>query len=199
MARKRLNKTQAVQREIEAFDLRAKGRSLRSIARELGLSHERVRQILATIDERELASLSEHYETLKVAQNSRLETIIEESFGSWFQSKEPLRRVRQTTNADGEEVTVNDLVEQTGNPSYLDRARHALADQRSLWGLDVAAAEQDEFFSIANVTRRMAEREQAYEQRLAEESAKPDDGSTPAIHESIPKRPMDDGSRGGGG
>lgn len=174
MARKRLNKTQTTQREIEAFDMRARGLSLRSIARELGLSHERVRQILLAIDARELAGLSEHYAALKVEQNSRLETIVEESFGAWFQSREPQRQVRQTTNADGEETTVTVLVEQTGNPSYLDRARNALADQRSLWGLDVAAAEQDEFFSIADITRAAAARGEAYDKRRAEEALEHD-------------------------
>jgi len=185
MARKRLNRTQTTQREIEAFDLRAKGRSLRSIAKELGLSHERVRQILQEIDKRELAALSEHYAGLKIAQNSRLETIVEQSFTSWFKSLEPQRRVRQTTNAEGEEVVVNDLVEQTGNVAYLDRARAALADQRELWGLNVAAAEQEEDFNIASIARGIVDRSDAYDRRLAEESAKPDDGSTPTIHEGI--------------
>lgn len=183
MARKRLNKTQTTQREIEAFDMRARGLSLRSIARELGLSHERVRQILLAIDARELAGLSEHYEGLKVAQNSRLETIVEESFGSWFQSKEPARRVKQTTDDDGKEVTVNELVEREGNVAYLDRARAALADQRSLWGLDVQAQEQEDYFSIANVTRRMAERGDACDRRLAEESA--DTGASSDLHDDV--------------
>lgn len=197
MARKRPNQTQKTERETRAFDMRARGLSLRSIARELGLSHERVRQILQVIDERELAALSEHYAGLKIAQNSRLETIVEQSFTSWFKSLEPQRRVRQTTNAEGEEVVVNDLVEQTGNVAYLDRARAALADQRSLWGLDVQAQEQEMDFNIASIARGIEAREEAYERRLA--TGEDPFAAPSALPPDVQQRPADDEQGGDGG
>jgi len=180
---KKPNRTQARQNETRAFELRARGLTLRAIAKELGLSPEGVRKVLKRVDDRELAALSESYQNLKVAQDSRLETIISESFEAWFKSKEPLRRVRQTTNAEGEEVTVNEAIEREGTVAYLDRARAALADQRSLWGLDVQAQEQEEYFNIADITRAIVARSDAYDRRLAEESAKPD--PTPDVHEDV--------------
>jgi hypothetical protein len=171
---KRPNKTLARLHEREAFAMRARGATLQTIADALGLSREGVRKVLERVDVRELKALAEEYRVLKVQQNSQLETLIEEAFGGWFKSKEPGNRIRQTTN-EGGEVTVTEVVERVGDVAFMDRIRGALADQRKLWGLDVAEAQQERYFTVAKVVQDMADRGRRYEEQTAiEGEAAPD-------------------------
>lgn len=177
---KRPNKTQARLHESRAFAMRSKGATLQTIADELGLSREGVRKVLLRVDNRELKRIAEEYRTLKVSQDSRLETLIEESFGAWFKSKDPVERARRTEREGGvggrgggdESVSQIETVSREGNPAYIDKIRGLLSDQRSLWGLDVQAQPHAEYTTLSEVARKMDERAKAYEAEVAAEEAR---------------------------
>jgi hypothetical protein len=109
------------------------------------MSQPTVSKLLARADERALADLSSRVERQKVRQSQRLERVFAESMRAWERSKEDTtkRRQRQTardggTNAGAGNQSVAEVVVETkhGDPRYLETARKAMGDLRSIWGLD---------------------------------------------------------------
>jgi DNA-binding CsgD family transcriptional regulator len=127
-------------REIQVLDLAVAGRSQHQIAASLGISQPGVSKILRRIDERVLADGAYKVERQRAQQTLRLQHIYGESMGGWRASKQDgiRRRQRQTSGGDGPGATVAEVVaeNQHGDPRFLEVSRKALADLRSLWGVD---------------------------------------------------------------
>jgi hypothetical protein len=96
-----------------------------------------------------LARLTEDVQRHKALQHERLDHIISEAMQGWERSKKDKRSgVKRTDSLPPEERSgAGELVkageqvtqtaeEQVGDPTFLQEAREALADQRRIWGLD---------------------------------------------------------------
>lgn len=132
-------------RERRAVELAVLGSTQHEIAVELQISQPAVSKLLARADERALADLSHHVERQKVRQTQRLERVFAEAMRAWGRSQADTtkRRQRQSARDGGRHVgqdshTVAEVVVETrhGDPRYLETARKATGDLRSLWGLD---------------------------------------------------------------
>ncbi len=128
-------------RELRVLERSIQGHSQREIAAEEGLTQGAVSKILSRLEQRALEELVDRVERQKARQTLRLDYLYRESLRAWEASKSDLtRRVqRKTDRGPGTPgATVAQLVVETqhGDSRYLELARKALADQRTLWGLD---------------------------------------------------------------
>lgn len=175
-------------RMSRAWTLRARGWSQCAIAEELGITQSAVSKLLARIERRELKRLAAAVERQKVTQHFHLEHVASEAFQAWDRSKTPRKRAASRRSIDGgggggdgqggDEVQTTEVIERDGDPSYLYAAMQALGNLRSLWGLDVLAAQQDAASTIAAITRDMAERAESYERDEATQGGAGDPGRT---------------------
>lgn len=184
MPANRPNRETVLQREITAWKLRCRGWTTQRIAEELGLTRQGVEAILKRVETRESKALSKSFARVKAKQYHQLEHIYEETLDAWHKSKEALRRARQTNAGDGEEgQIVTEVIDREGNVTYLHTAMKAAAEQRSLYGLDVQAAPQDQAAGIAQLNQDLEERGREYEAREEEERASRDSSGVPPASE----------------
>lgn len=168
--------------KAQAWRMRSRGRTQATIAADLGVDQSTVSRWLADIQRKELARLSEAVERHKVTQTAQLETLIEELWSAWEQSKQPRTRVTERKtgetlmDANGKPVldskgkpvmvaaTVTEAIQQTGDPAYVDRVFVALASIRKLWGLDVAEADNaGGVLSFAERVRELKQRAERFD------------------------------------
>lgn len=127
-------------RELQVMEHTLEGRTQHDIARELGISQPAVCKILQRIEDRLLADVAWKVERHRARQTMRLEFIYGEAVRAWKASKqETLRkRQRQTGAAAGAGTTMAEITSEHrhGDPRFLDEARRALQDLRTLWGID---------------------------------------------------------------
>lgn len=130
-------------RERRAVELAVLGSTQHDIAAELRISQAAVSKLLARVDERALADMSSTVARQKVRQSQRLERVFAESMRAWERSKEDTTKRRQRQSgreggAGGGNQTIAEVVVETkhGDPRYLETARKAMTDMRSIWGLD---------------------------------------------------------------
>lgn len=137
-----------------AWKLRERGRTLGAIARELAVDESTVSRWLGDLNRAAWKRLTGDVAHAKVFQDRVLGYLLEETLDAWERSKQPRMRVREiktpdddqgdptkTTMRPGEKVT--EVIQQTGDVAYTDRALAILAAQRKLWGLDVAERPND--------------------------------------------------------
>jgi hypothetical protein len=160
-------------RETKAWKLRAEGKTTKAIAEELGITRQGVEATLQRLESRELGRLARWVDSVKVTQHHQLETIIEESFHAWFESKKPLKRARREMTAGdddgpgapGSEVMSTDVIERTGDVAYLDMAMKAMDGQAELWGLYVLPAANEQASSISQLMADLKKRGEEQETR----------------------------------
>ena len=179
-------------RERRAMELAVLGSTQHEIAAELQISQPAVSKLLARADERALADLSSRVERQKVRQTQRLERVFAESMRAWERSKADTTRRRQRqsardgrgTNTGAGNHTVAEVVVETkhGDPRYLETARKAMSDLRSIWGLD---APQQVDISRADPYASLTEAELM--ERIAEQDALLNGGSVAARQKGTPK------------
>ena len=164
-------------RETHAWDLRCRGWTHSKIALELAITRSGVSRLLDRVEAREQARMSRAWTRIKLIQSAQLEWIIEEALAAWEKSKTPRKRAASKTvsGEDRDEVTTSEIVERDGDTSYLYAAMNAMDRMRSLWGLDVAPALQEPMGTISELTRDMAARLAAYEERTRPEADAPGD------------------------
>ena len=129
------------EREVRAMELAVQGWSQRRMAAELSISQPAVSKLLRRVEERMLRELAEDVERQKARQTLRLEHLYGEAVRGWEQSKtDATRRRRRKPDAGAGRAgtTVAELVveNQHSDPRFLEQGRKALADLRTLWGLD---------------------------------------------------------------
>jgi predicted transcriptional regulator len=127
-------------REIQVLEQMLEGRTQHQIAAASGISQAAVSKILRRVEERLLADVAWKVERQRARHTVRLEFIYAEAIRSWHTSKEETlrRRQRKTEGGSGGAATIAELVSENrhGDPRYLDEARKALSDLRTLWGVD---------------------------------------------------------------
>jgi len=146
------------------------GRTQHEIARELGISQPAVCKILQRIEDRLLADIAWKVERHRARQTLRLEFIYGEAVRAWKASKqETLRkRQRQTGPGTGAGTTMAEITSEHrhGDPRFLDEARRALSDLRTLWGIDAP-----ERLSIDATTHLTSMSDEAVEAELLQQLA----------------------------
>jgi hypothetical protein len=128
-------------REVRAAQLDLEGRSQHAIAQELGISQPAVSKMLKRVADRLLADVAWQVDRQRARQTLRLEFIYSEAIQAWRASQQEgqRRRQRRTDSAHGGQgSTVAELISENrcGDPRFLDEARRALGDLRSLWGVN---------------------------------------------------------------
>jgi hypothetical protein len=128
-----------LQRERDAWRLRQRGWSLARIADALQVSEPSAWKMLNRVAERYHADLASMVATARRQQIAQLEHIADEALQAWEASKQEVRTVtRRKREVDGrtvQEATQED-VQRLPDVRYLQEARAALADIRSLLGAD---------------------------------------------------------------
>jgi hypothetical protein len=133
------------------------------IAQRIGITNGAVSKILARVNARTLLCLSSVVKSHKVAQTSQLEWIISEGLRAWESSKTPARRAASRTNDDQAERQTTEVSERDGETSYLHAAMATMRDTRSIWGLHVAPAANQEPSTLAVIAIDMTRRGKLFE------------------------------------
>lgn len=135
----------------EAWRLRIDGWTQARIAAHLGISQQRVSQLLVVIEKRLHAEFAGQAEEIKARQTEQLQEVYREAVDQWRRSCEDAEK---TTVISGRvkagEFGVIDLPDletvsregQSGNPALLAQAMKALADIRQIWGLNAAEKQE---------------------------------------------------------
>jgi DNA-binding CsgD family transcriptional regulator len=125
-------------REVQVLEQILDGRRQHQIATALNISQPAVSKIARRLEERLLADVAFKVDRQRARQTLRLEFIYQESIGAWHASKQESLRRRQRKADGGDGGTIAEIVSENrdGDPRYLDEARRALADLRTIWGID---------------------------------------------------------------
>ncbi len=185
----KFNREQRRDRERTALEMRQRGSTQLEIGRALGCEQGTVSRMLARIDARALKDMGDACLAYKMAQTSQLEWLVAENLRAWEESKKRRTRVvnkmapghddkGKPTGKHDSLGQVVELVEQTGDVRYLHAAMSAMDRLRSLWGLDVAAADQEYAGTVADLTRDLEAKRREYETRRAAQGAAGDAGRT---------------------
>lgn len=156
--------------------MRSRGYTLEEIADELGIATGNVSRLLSKLNDRALKANVSKVARTKVEQTQILWHSVSQAMRAWEASKEPLQRVRQLDDGS----TVTEVVRREGNPTYLHTVFKALADIRSIWGLDVAPATVDPIQGIAQLAADLQRRGVEYETREAAAGNAGDTSGVPA-------------------
>ena len=173
-----------------AWSLRQKGYTQEQIAEQLKIDQGNVSRLLNKLNDRYLKDNLDKVERVKVEQTRILWLMVAEAMRAWEKSKEPQGRVRQIKRDDdgddgsggGGSQIISESLEREGNPVYLHTARAAMADIRSIWGADVAPAQQDAALGIAQLIADLEQRGakfDASENRAAEQDSADPGGLRP--------------------
>jgi len=176
------------------MELAVLGATQHEIAAELQISQAAVSKLLARADERALADLSSRVERQKVRQTQRLERVFAEAMRAWERSKGDTtrRRQRQSVGDGGSNTgagnhTIAEVVVETkhGDPRCLETARKAMADLRSIWGLDapqqVDISRADPYASLteAELLERIAQQDALLQRPAVRAKTGPRSGHPP--------------------
>ena len=128
-------------RELHVMEQILEGRTQGQMAAALGISQSAVSQIVRRIEERLLVDVAWKVERQRARHSLRLEFLYAEAIRAWRGSQQDTlrKRQRQTDGGPGAGgATVAEIVSENrhGDPRYLDEARKALADLRTVWGVD---------------------------------------------------------------
>lgn len=177
-------------RELQVMEQILLGRSQHQIALSLGITQPAVSKIVKRIEERLLADVSYQAERQRARQTLQLGYLYREGIDAWQASKQDaVRRRQRRADGAGAGGTVTELVaeNQHGDPRFLEVARKALGDVRTLWGIN--APER-----IAAVTTFHAMSDAALEQELQRQLQL----LQPSILEHAPSSRASAEPRGGG-
>jgi predicted transcriptional regulator len=107
MSRKKNNKTLALERQRQAFDLRCKGWTDSRIAQHLGVSRQAVSKMLRRVDERALQKLGDKARRMMLQLTAQLEHLLDEAIQAWERSKENSKSMtkRSFVPREGEKPT----------------------------------------------------------------------------------------------
>lgn len=142
--RKRIPAELSRERERVAWELRQQLWTEPRIADHLGVTKQAVSAMLKRVSVRVLAELKENVELVKADQTAQLQWIASEATTAWHHSKQDAQTVKTVVGPQGEDdglgtATIKEettVKGQAGDPALLSQARGALADIRSIWGLD---------------------------------------------------------------
>lgn len=145
--RRQVREAQEVQeREETAWKLRVEGRTQQQIADTVGLSQAAISLLLKRVGERHAEEFRDQAEAVKTRQSEQLERVFNQAMAAWERSltdeeRRTITKGRVRVMDSGMMIEIPDTetimrVGQSGNPALLAQAMKALADIRSIWGLD---------------------------------------------------------------
>jgi len=128
------------------------------------------------VEERLLADVELKVERQRARHTLRLEFVYGEAIRAWRASQQESlrRRQRKTDGGNASGQTIAEIVAENrhGDPRYLDEARKALADLRTLWGVNAPERLAIEASSpFASMSDEALEAELARQTRLLEPPA----------------------------
>lgn len=171
------NREQQRERQRQALEMRQRGHTQLEIARVLECEQGTVSRMLAKLDARILKDMGDACLAYKMSQTAQLEWIVAENLRAWEASKRARKRIAAKFGEGGADAgKVIESADQTGDVRYLHAAMSAMDRLRSLWGLDVAAAEQEYAGTVADLTRDLEKKRREYEARRAAEGPARDPG-----------------------
>lgn len=143
----KVTSAEARRHEQEAWVLRRQCLTEAEIAARLGISQPAVSKILARVEDRTLKALTRSVGRVKARQTEQLDWVVAEAARAWAlsledaESEKTIETIEAAEVEDGDPTTRRErtVKGQSGNPQHLAQLRGALADQRSLWGLDAPA------------------------------------------------------------
>lgn len=118
-----------------------RGERMTVVARDFGLSKQRVHAICERSRRLAFDELAEDYSEHRRATLLRLEFVYSEAVSAWERSKAGRHSETETTTGLGVPVRSTSRQVASGDVRYLTEARQALADIRELCGLDPTKAE----------------------------------------------------------
>jgi DNA-binding CsgD family transcriptional regulator len=174
-------------REVQVLEQILEGRTQHEIAATLGISQPAVSKIARRIEERLLDDLAYKIERQRARQTLRLEFLYREAIHAWHASKQESlrRRQRKSDGGAGEAATIAEIVSEDrhGDPRYLEEARKALADLRTVWGINAP-----ERMSIEASSPYTSMSEEALEATLVRQSRLLQKAATPVVETEIPSQ-----------
>lgn len=132
----RVHKEILLERESKVWELRQCSWTQERIAAELGLNQSTVSRILARTTKRYAAQFMADVARVKAEQVAQLENIAYEAWQAWDRSKEPFKASQRKTGGRGREETILRIENRDGDPRHLLTIIKALADIRTILGLD---------------------------------------------------------------
>lgn len=126
-------------RELHVMEQTLEGRTQHQIAASLGISQPAVCKIVQRLEDRLLADVAWKVERHRARQTMRLEFLYGEAIRAWRNSQQQTLRKRQRqSGVEGKGTTVAEIVSENshGDPRFLEEARRALQDLRSVWGVN---------------------------------------------------------------
>jgi hypothetical protein len=146
---RRVPRQVTIEREIRAWDLSRQCWTQERIAEELGIDQSAVSLALRRVERRALEQLSECVLEVKARQTFQLENIANEAMDAWERSKLDAEATETTEEetvlegaGGGQEIpatnrkTKRSRKGQTGDPRHLDNVMKALAEIRTIWGVE---------------------------------------------------------------
>lgn len=168
------NKHQRARDRRRIASLRAKGLSLRAIARRVGLDEKQVRLDLAFIDDRLIDSAKVDLEQAKAQTVAKFRWAQIEAREAWIRSLEDAER---TTIKDGAKNGLEETITtegRSGNPGHLRNYAAAVDKEAELLGLyDLGSGKGDES------AQRLLDLHELLQQMRATRTPKPDDTQNP--------------------
>ena len=129
------------QMEIEALELAALGHTQQEIGQQIGRCRSAVGALLRRVDAKLVDQLQDTGAEIKARQTHHLEVVYREAMRAWRRSQLDGKQKKETVST-GDNKVERTTRGQYGDPRFLDQARGALADVRTIWGLDEATTRQ---------------------------------------------------------
>lgn len=123
-------------RDLEIYRELCRGRTLRDVGEEFGLAHNTIHDIREKVRRYLIPKLQREIMGIKADQTNSLEHIFCECMEAWEKSKTPPTEEIDHVDAEGETTHTLKKKSTAGEPAFINQARGALADIRSLWGID---------------------------------------------------------------
>lgn len=139
---RRTNPKTPTPRDMAIFDRAlVRGERQTALAREYGLSKQRVNRICGRVGKLVFQELTEDFSDHRRRTLLRLDHVYSEALDAWQKSKAGRCSETLTTNQAGGVVRSRTRQRAAGDVRYLAEARQALADMRDLCGLDATKTE----------------------------------------------------------
>ncbi len=129
-----------------------RGERQTALAREFGLTKQRVNRICGRVGKLVFEELTEDFSEHRQRALLRLEHVYSEALEAWEKSKAGRSSETETTNPAGQVVRSTTRQHTSGDVRYLTEARQALADIRELCGLDATKTEIVELRELKTYT-----------------------------------------------
>ena len=154
---RRTNPKMPTPRDLDIFERATiRGQRQTALAREFGLSKQRVNKICERVGKLVFQELAEDFSEHRQQTILRLEHVYSEALTAWESSKAGRSSVTESTSAAGEVSRSTTRHAAVGDVRFLTEARQSLADIRELCGIDATKTEVLEIHESKTVRLELA-------------------------------------------